>query len=68
MIYEYQCKETGEIVEREFDMHSKIPPFVEEGGKKYKRVFTKAIHIPFQWSKESSLNFKKSPSGKKHFY
>lgn len=68
MIYRYENEETKEVVEREFSMHGDIPAKVEVDGKEYLRMWGSTFHIPFQWGQETGINFKKSPSGKKHFY
>jgi hypothetical protein len=70
VIYEFIEEKTGEIIEKEFPM-MEVPTEFVENGKKYKRhwVFSKSVHIPFQWNDSVNRpNYSKSPSQKKHFY
>lgn len=68
MVYEFECKETGEVIQEDFSMKDDIPQKIEWGGKIFKRVFSnQCIHIPSDWNKPK-IDFSKSPSRKKHIY
>jgi hypothetical protein len=71
MRYDYISEDKKEILEVEFSIHDDLPKTIEKDGKTFTRHwggFNTAIHIPFQWGESRPSNFKKSPSGKKHFY
>lgn len=74
--YNYKCKETNEVVEREFSMNEVKSSF-EEDGKTYVRDYSseskeKAIIIPLYMKSTSQVGImrgnRKSPSGRKHFF
>jgi len=71
MRYTYKCE--NKKCNHEFDvkmgMNEEHPTSFrcEECGKKAKKLFTNAIHIPHGWG-ENRMKFNKSPSGKKHYY
>jgi hypothetical protein len=68
--YVYKNADTKEIIEREFSMNGKIPEAIEIKGKIFNRFFgsTTSVHIPYQWGHEPNIDYKKSPSGRKHFF
>ena len=68
MVYEYICKESGEVIERDFPVSKEIPSKLEIDGKLFKRRWSlSGIHIPEGWA-ENQIRYDKSPSRKKHFW
>jgi len=70
MKYEYENKETGEIVEKEYLISKdRIPDVITKDGEKFHRVWASSIHIPYQWGDTTNRpKYNKSPSRKKHYY
>jgi len=69
MIYQYKCETCGFIADYDYDINYNRPKrkkCSECGMITMYRIFGNAIHVPFQWTKDS-FDFTKRPRMNKKY-